>query len=78
MLYIVFDERANLDISQASVLKILVEKEPGKAYKKFLEYWDDTDAVLVEYDIEDGEAVHPVVIPREEIKTALDKESRPL
>lgn len=73
MLYIVFDGRANIDIDEASILEFLGEMEPKKAYLEFTRCWMDTDAVLVEYDIEYGEAVHPVIIPREEIKTALPK-----
>lgn len=73
MLYIVFDGRANFDMDEASVLEYLGEMKPEEAYLRFIERWMDADAVLVEYDIEYGEAVHPVIIPREEFKRAPPK-----
>lgn len=73
MLYIVFDRRAHIDIDDAKMLKYLGEMEPEQAYKEFMESWKDTDAALVEYDIIDGEADHPVVVPIEEIKNLFDQ-----
>lgn len=68
--YLLFDGRANYDIDRASILETIGEMSLKRACAEVARDWEDTDAVLVEYDVTGDELIDERIIG--DVETCLE------
>ena len=56
--YIVYDGRAKHDVENASILECISHVKRGEAIAEFHDMWGDEDAVLYEYDDDNGNLIN--------------------